>query len=182
LKVQSFDVTDVYRAAWVQGVAALDHWVRLEVRERMLAQVGRKPVGAHFKLPLALAEQVAAGSLPADAAAHLHWRETVERKVFQRPDVIEKALLKVANASELWPRVATVLTERGGVDETYSANDVDARLREIAQRRHKIVHEYDEDPDHPPAKRAIDKSTTTRAISWIEQLAEAIVVVLDGAS
>jgi hypothetical protein len=31
-------VDDVFRAAWVQSVAALDHWVRQEVRYRMLRQ------------------------------------------------------------------------------------------------------------------------------------------------
>jgi hypothetical protein len=180
LKVQSFDVTDVYRAAWVQGVAALDHWVRLEIRDRMVAQVRRKPAGAYFQLPPALAEQVAAESLTADAAVYAHWREAVERRVFQRPDVIEKWFQKVANAEALWPRVATVLTERGEVEETYVATDVVSRLKGITQRRHDIVHAYDEDPNRPPAKQVIDKVTTMRAIDWIGQLAEAIVVVLDG--
>lgn len=36
LDVRSFEVDDVFRAAWVQAVAALDHWVRQEVRYRML--------------------------------------------------------------------------------------------------------------------------------------------------
>jgi hypothetical protein len=36
LQVGAFEVPDVFRAAWVQGVAALDYWVRQEVRARML--------------------------------------------------------------------------------------------------------------------------------------------------
>ncbi|WP_449060371.1 hypothetical protein [Planomonospora algeriensis] len=31
LKVGAFDIGDIYRAAWVQAVAALDHWVHQEI-------------------------------------------------------------------------------------------------------------------------------------------------------
>jgi hypothetical protein len=34
LKVGAFDVDDLYRAGWVQAVAALDHWVTRELIDR----------------------------------------------------------------------------------------------------------------------------------------------------
>lgn len=55
-----------------------------------------------------------------------------------------------------------------------------ARLVEIVRRRNKIAHEYDEDPVNAPAKQAIDAATVIQMLDWIEQLAAAILVVLDG--
>lgn len=34
LQVGAFDVADLYRAAWVQAVSALDHWVHCELYDR----------------------------------------------------------------------------------------------------------------------------------------------------
>lgn len=36
LEVHAFDVADLYRAAWVQAVSALDHWVHRELYDRAL--------------------------------------------------------------------------------------------------------------------------------------------------
>lgn len=57
--------------------------------------------------------------------------------------------------------------------------DVRARLVEIVNRRNKIAHEYDEDPANSPAKQPIDAATVIQTLDWIEQLAAAILVVLD---
>src|SRR5215470_10787288 len=64
LEVGSFEVSDVFRAAWVQCVAALDQWVRQEVRGRMLDLAARptrlpRPKGyATFQIPLEDIERV----------------------------------------------------------------------------------------------------------------------------
>jgi restriction system protein len=42
LGVTSFEFRDVYRAAWVQAVSSLDHWVSQEIHDRTL-QAGRQP-------------------------------------------------------------------------------------------------------------------------------------------
>lgn len=73
-----------------------------------------------------------------------------------------------------------MLTERAGDGLSYNADEVQTRLKEIVTRRNKIAHEYDEDPDNRPHKRAIDAASTTQSVEWIGQLAEAISVVLDG--
>jgi hypothetical protein len=52
LKVGAFDVEDLYRAAWVQAVAALDHWVTREIVERAVSlaeqpKAARPPVSIY---------------------------------------------------------------------------------------------------------------------------------------
>jgi hypothetical protein len=172
LKVGSFEISDVYRAAWVQCVSSLDHWVHQELRERMLP-------ASTFPFPAALAKEVEAGTMTADEAFEKHFKKTFGGRTFQQPNRIQEAFDHVADVTGLWPKVAAVLTERAG-GESYSAATVQDRLREVVNRRNKIAHEYDEDPDNPPNKRPITEADTTKAIRLIEQVAEAIVAVLDG--
>ncbi len=62
---------------------------------------------------------------------------------------------------------------------TISGKEVQQQLRAIVHRRNKIAHEYDEDPANPAVKRPIDAAAATQTIDWIEQVAAALVVVLD---
>jgi hypothetical protein len=186
LKVEAFEVSDVFRAAWVQGVAALDHWVHQEIHVRMLKLADLAP-GARtkqfqsFQLPIALVDQVVDRQLTIRQAVDQHFRQAFGGKTFQNPDKIREGLANVADVGQLWQRVASVLTERAAEGVTFSADQVQARLREVVYRRNKIAHEYDEDPENAPAKRAIDAAVTTQAIESIRQVSEAILVVLDNA-
>ncbi|MET7400170.1 hypothetical protein ABZS66_42465 [Dactylosporangium sp. NPDC005572] len=185
LKVEAFEVSDVFRAAWVQSVAALDHWVHQEIRERMLTLAGQ-PAGAwpkqfqRFQLPIGLVERVAAQELTVAQAVDLHWSEAFGRLTFQQPDKIREGLAHVADVAQFWQRVATVLTERATDGVSYDAKQVQERLNELVVRRNKIAHEYDEDPANAPHKRDIDAASTTKAVEWIRQLVEAMIVVLNG--
>lgn len=184
LGVTSFEVLDVYRAAWVQAVAALDHWVRQEIRDRMLA-LSEKPADPRptryrrFNLSLGDFEEMGAGRLTLRQALERQLHAEFGFATFQSPEKIRDGLGHVADINDLWGRVAAVLNERAGNTTPLSGKDVQDRLREITQRRNKIAHEYDEDPDRPPAKRPIDAATTMQAIEWIDRLAAAIVLVLD---
>lgn len=185
LKVESFEVSDVFRAAWVQAVAALDHWVHQEIHERMLTLADQPPAAwptkfQGFQLPVALVDQIAGRRLSLREAIDRHWIEVFGKITLQQPRDIQEGIAYVADARQLWVRIAKVLTERAADGLTYTSADVQERLREVVHRRNKIAHEYDEDPTNPPAKRAIDAASTTRAIEWIGQLTEAIGVVLDG--
>jgi hypothetical protein len=186
LQVASFEVSDVFRSAWVQAVAALDHWVHQEIRERMLA-LAAGPAAAtstaflRFQLPISLVNRIVAGELTLRDAVDQQWAEVFGRSTFQQPDKIREGLAHVADVNQLWQRVANVLTERAGDGETYDARQVQQRLQAVVVRRNKIAHEWDEDPENRPRKREIDAASTTQAIEWIGQLAEAMVVVLDGA-
>jgi restriction system protein len=182
LKVEAFEVADVFRAAWVQAVAALDHWVHQEIRERLL--LGTRQLApdqgaalANFGVSKKLVAQATAGSLTVQQAIEEHLKN-LGGASFQKPHMISSGLCAVTGKVDLWPEVARVLTERAGDGATVTADEIEDRLRSIADRRNKIAHESDEDPAAPPAKRAIDAATTTQSVEWIGQLAEAILVVL----
>jgi hypothetical protein len=168
----------------VQGVAALDYWVRQEVRTRMLRLArspgGDKPKGfSTFEIPMGQVERVLQSHASLVDVLDEHLAQTRGHLAYQHPDKIRDAFLLVSDAKNLWNRVAKVLSERAGDGVTVNGTDVRGQLAEIVRRRNKIAHEYDEDPDNPPAKRPIDAASVTQAIDWIEQAAAAILVVLD---
>ncbi|WP_431882386.1 restriction endonuclease [Micromonospora gifhornensis] len=183
LKVGAFEVSDVYRAAWVQSVAALDHWVRQEVRARMLRLVAQpelqKPKGfTSFNISLGLVEQVQAGTRTLVEALDQQLREQ-GHLVYQNPDKIREGFGLVHDIKGFWERVARVLSEQSGDGVSFTGKDVQDQVRLIVQRRHKIAHEYDEDPDDVNQKRPIDGAGTTQTIDYIEQVAAAILEVLN---
>ena len=85
----------------------------------------------------------------------------------------------MSDTKDLWNKVATVFSERADEGDAATGSDVRRKLAEIVHRRNKIAHEYDQDPDKPSAKLAIDAAVVTQSIDWIEQMAAAILVVLD---
>ena len=182
LKVGAFEVADVYRAAWVQAVAALDHWVHQEIRERLAVYTGGLSavhpahlvgVGVSRKLVAA----VGTGALTVTEAVEEH-QMALGRMTFQQPKRISEGFIGLTDVGQLWTRVAKVLSEQAGDGAVVTTTEVEDRLSAIVMRRNKIAHEYDEDPTNPPAKRPIDAALTTRTVEWIGQVAEAIVVVL----
>ncbi|MFI7609390.1 restriction endonuclease [Micromonospora sp. NPDC049366] len=166
LKVGAFEVSDVFRAAWVQSVAALDHWVRQEIRARMLELVAQPAVQKPkafmaFQISLGLVEQVQLGTKTLVEALDQQLRDQ-GHLVYQNPDKIREGFGLVHDVRGFWDRVARVLTEQSGDGVTCTGKDVQEQLRQIVQRRHKIAHEYDEDPEDPIRKRPIDGAGATQ--------------------
>ncbi|MBG6104912.1 restriction system protein [Micromonospora vinacea] len=183
LKVGSFEVSDVFRAAWVQSVAALDHWVRQEIRSRMLRLVAQptaqKPKAfTAFQISLGLVEQVQLGTKTLVEALDQQLRDQ-GHLVYQNPDKIREGFGLVHDVKGFWDRVARVLTEQSGDGVVFTGKDIQEQLRQAVQRRHKIAHEYDEDPNDVSRKRPIDGPSTTQTIDYIEQVAAAILDVLN---
>ncbi|HEX6681605.1 MAG TPA: hypothetical protein VF062_02370 [Candidatus Limnocylindrales bacterium] len=184
LKVSLFEVTDVYRAAWVQAVAALDHWVHQEICERMvklsLDPKAKRPQGySRFELSLELVEKVQAGGMTLQEALTKGVKESLAFKTYQNPEKIREGFAHVAGSKDLWGQVAKVLHERGQSPKLLSGGEIQSRLKDIVQRRNKIAHEYDEDPLKPPEKRSIDAQSTMEVINWLDELAVALLAVLD---
>jgi restriction system protein len=184
LKVSLFEVTDVYRAAWVQAVAAIDHWVHQEVCDRMvrlsLDPTSKKPPGySRFQLPLDLVEKVQSRQMTLQEALSKGVKDSLAFKTYQSPDKIQEGFNHVTSVKGLWNLVANVLNERAGDPKSFSGNDIQLRLKEIVHRRNKIAHEYDEDPSNPPHKLSVDAQTTMEVINWLDALALALLVVLD---
>jgi hypothetical protein len=184
LQVALFEVTDVYRAAWVQTVAALDHWAHQEIYDRML-RLSEQPAAAkpdkyrQFDLPLGIFEEVHTGKLSMREALERQMRAKLGYETYQNPDKIRQGFSYVANTNDLWLRVAKVLNEQSGKQGGHTGVSVQNRLKEIVQRRNKIAHEYDENPVNAPDKNSIDAASTMQTIDWVDRVAAAILVVID---
>lgn len=181
LKVGAFDVADLYRAAWVQAVSALDHWVHRELYDRALGfalnvREPRPPKFFALQIPMRLFEDVHhhAKTLPQAFATHL--RAHFGYQSFQAPDKIKQALAHVSDVS-LWPNVATHLANSGDRELT-SQDAVVACLKDIVHRRNKIAHEADRDPDDGTKRLSISADEVGRAVDQVEQIASAIAAVL----
>lgn len=171
LQVNAFDVADLYRAAWVQAVSALDHWVHRELYDRALGfalNVGeeRPPQFFNLRVPMRMFEDVhhhRAKTLQEAFPEHL--RDHFGYQSFQAPEKIKQALAHVTSAP-LWPSV-----EKQRVSAV-------ARLKEIVDRRNRIAHEADRDPDDGTRRLPITADDVIRAVDDVHQIAAAIAGVL----
>lgn len=184
LQVRLFEVDDVFRAAWVQGVAALDHWVRQEVHARMLElakqeQTTRPSGFSQFEVTMDTLEDVYRRGVPIHEALDRPLWAMLSRTTYQRPERIKDGFSLVCDTNRLWDRIASVLDENSALGERLTGKDVRQHLDTIVERRNKIAHEYDEDPDAQHGKRPIDAASATATIDWIERLAAALLAVLD---
>ncbi|WP_433355868.1 MGMT family protein [Microtetraspora malaysiensis] len=181
LGVGAFDVTDLYRAAWTQSVAALDHWITREIIERgvALALQPGVPRPARFDkltLPVALFEKIHHHDAPLAEIFRAHLEQEFEFKTFQNPEKIQEGFAHVSSV-KLWVKVAEILTEQDPTSPVTS-DGVRARMRDIARRRNNIAHTADHDPDNPGEKLAITAQEAEATIDWLDSIAIAIQIAL----
>jgi hypothetical protein len=186
LKVGAFDVDDLYRAAWVQAVAALDHWVTREIVDRAVA-LARQPGAARppkfnkLMIPVELFEQVHHHDKPLDVTFRDHLEQTFGYVSFQNPEKIKDGLAHVSTVN-LWVKVAELLTEHSTKHSTdgqsITADLVRERFRNIARRRNTIAHTADRDPESPGKRAIITADQTAETIDWLETTGAAILSAL----
>ncbi|MFF3443899.1 MGMT family protein [Streptosporangium sp. NPDC002721] len=181
LRVGAFDVSDLYRAAWTQSVAALDHWVTREIVDRAVAlalqpRVARPPKFSKLSIPVELFERVHHHDEPLGEAFRAHLEQAFAYMTFQNPDKIKEGFSHVSTVN-LWVKVAEILTSQDSV-APITSDGVRSKLREIAWRRNNIAHTADHDPDRPGQKVAISASEAEETISWLESIAIAIHLAL----
>jgi hypothetical protein len=95
-------------------------------------------------------------------------QDQLHRDTFQKPDDVVRGL-KIIGVENLWP---TCATEMG-----CTANDIVTRLRDIVDRRNKIVHEGDIVRHKRGGKiryRKITPRQVAKDIVWIGDLVDAI--------
>lgn len=171
LKVSAFDVADLFRAAWVQAVSALDHWVHRELYDRALGfalnvDEERPPQFFNLRVPMRMFEDVHHHrSITLQEAFAEHLRDHFGYQSFQAPEKIKQALSHVT-AEPLWPNVEKQL------------DSAVARLKEIVNRRNRIAHEADRDPDDGTRRLPISADDVTQTIDHVHQIAAAIAAVL----
>ncbi|WP_167530496.1 MGMT family protein [Microbispora hainanensis] len=177
LAVGSFDVTDLYRAAWTQAVAALDHWVTREIVDRAVAlalspEVRRPPKFSNLSIPVELFERVHHHDEPLGDSFRAHLEKHFSFMTFQNPEKIKEGFAYVSTVN-LWVKVAEVLTDQDA-RSPITADGVRTRLREIAWRRNNIAHTADHDPQRPGQKAPITAAEAEATIEWLEAMAIAI--------
>ncbi len=176
------DLSDLYRAAFMQGVSAFDYFMHEEIRVRMLDLHSKPqpvwPLGfASFKVPLSSIHHH--GRSPQEAAVlfETEIRNQHGHLSFQHPDKIAAACRLVSNV-DIWLEVATALgtLQQGRLSPGQVAKK-DWGL--IIDRRNLIVHEADLDPTPPRDRRyPIDRQLTDEALDKIGVVTRLIAAAL----
>lgn len=158
------DGSDLYRAALMHGVAAIDSYVHGVVLDRAVdILLGRLPhvagstkVGLHF----GAVQQILGAPNQADKelAARTHVASRLSLETFQRPDDIAKAMAMVGV-----PKVWT--TAFPGVGKAKAAM---VALGVVVQRRNRIVHQCDADPLTPGAITTLSDQDALDSIAVVE--------------
>jgi RiboL-PSP-HEPN len=168
LTTPAVDFSDIYRAALVLGVSALDHFVHEFVRLGMLEVYrGTRPdteANLSFKVPI-LAMKIGLADPAQDGWLDAAIRETHSWQSFQHPDKIADAI-RLISPVKLWMEVA----KEFGSDVTA----VKASLTTIVDRRNKIAHEADMDPTNPGYRWPINSKLVTDALEFIERIVHSI--------
>jgi hypothetical protein len=170
----ALDVSDIFRASFVLGVAALDHYVHEVARKGMLAiAAGTRPqTPAYLRFSVSL-ESVAlyAGSPHASQWLEDEIRERHGWVSFQDPVKVADAIRLVC-AKDLWSCVGLILKMPAG--------DAKLRLKLIVDRRNKIAHEADMNPTVPGSRWPIDAAAVEEALTFLEGVVGAIHQVVTG--
>ncbi|MEZ0077462.1 HEPN domain-containing protein [Planotetraspora sp. GP83] len=175
------DVTDLYRAAWSQSVAGLDHWITREITERAVflalrPDLPRPPKFSKLEIPVEAFEQVHREAGELGEVLRRCWGEKFARVTHQSPERIKEGLSFVT-AGDLWPKVAEIMSRAGS---PIKADQVRERLRAIVDRRNRIAHTADRNPAPPPGRAKLTAEETADTIDWLEEMARAILEALGG--
>ena len=176
LEVGAFDVRDLYRAAWVQAVSALDHWIHRELYDRASAlairpSAARPAKFLRIEVPMSLLEDVLHESVAMEQVFREHLRSKYGHLSFQQPDKIKEAVSLISDVS-LWPTVAKEL------GEAQSSKSVQDDLADIVKRRNRIAHETDRDHLAGGVRAVITDGEVSSVIDWLEKVASAILTVI----
>ena len=157
---------DLYRAAWNQAVAAMDHWLHDEVIERAVKLTNdtgnlRPPSLANLKMPFKMVERMR------DEAAHVVFRDFLEdeyhRKSFHNTDDITAGIRLITHltSNAIWDTVGRALNmTREQVKQHHDG--------EIIQRRNDISHRADRDANGK--RQPMSEDQARAAVDWINNL------------
>lgn len=187
LQVGSFDVDDLYRAAWVQAVAALDHWVHEEIYHRAVTiaqqpnDTGKPKKFLSFEIPMGLFEEVSIGLVSLEVGFREHLKKTLSYRSYQNPARIKEGFALVTDLP-LWEEVARVLTAQRSDGGRVTSKDLIDLLTQVSNRRNKISHEADRNPDLPGTKLPIHADEVQEVIDLLETVGAAIIETLERGS
>ncbi|GAU67873.1 hypothetical protein SSP35_05_04400 [Streptomyces sp. NBRC 110611] len=183
LQPGALDIGDLYRAAWVQAVSAVDHWLHEElfrrVAELAAASGARLPVQLQkYQLPLSVIEEVRAGQVTLTDAVLERVRSEWATRPLHNPKEIARAYRLVTD-DNLWSKAAVQLNEWFQYRTHYDADALKEKFSAVVARRNKIAHESDLEEGHLKRRRPITDADACDAVDWIERITLAIATVLD---
>jgi hypothetical protein len=163
------DASDLYRAAVVQSVAALDAYVHGIVLDRatdiIFGRIAPCKGGAKGGLHFSAVQQLLTAPTTTDAEllARGHISQRLALETYQRPDDIASALASVG-----LPKIWSTAYPSGSESATTT-------LSIVVRRRNRIVHECDADPREPGSVTPI---SDVDAIQHVETV-EGVVATID---
>ncbi|SFE78742.1 hypothetical protein [Streptomyces mirabilis] len=168
---------DLYRAAWVQAVSALDHWVHQEVYERAVAiamnTTAPRPAQLEkLPIPWMYMERTRHSGEPLAVVFREALESQLDRRTFQNQEDIGSAfqlVLAGTSAGVMWGRVAQDLGK--------TKEQLKLRHAEVLKRRNQISHSSDVDPS-TGKRRLITHEQAADAVKWIEDLARSLSVAI----
>ncbi|MFI7038206.1 hypothetical protein ACIBI0_16090 [Microbispora rosea] len=164
---------DLYRAAWSQAVAALDHWMHQALIDRVARLTNdsgndRPDALKRLAIPFEVAERMHEEAIENVLREFL--QEELSRTSYQKSQRITEGLRLVTKntPSTIWNTIGGLLGMQ--------ASAVKERQDEIIRRRNRIAHNAD--LDHAGRRIPMSASEAEAAVDWINDLAEAISHVL----
>lgn len=170
----ALDLTDLLRSQIVMAVSALDHYIHEITRVGMLEVYDGKrpqtPAFLRFQIKMEATLQGIAAAQGDNRWLDEEIRRNHGHLPFQHPDKIADAI-RLFSTCRFWDSVALELNLK--------VKDVKNQLQLILNRRNQIVHESDLDPSSPGNRWGISSSDSVKAINFIQELGEAIYVVVN---
>ncbi len=170
----ALDLSDILRAALVLSVSALDYYVHEVVKLGMI-EIHRgnrlePPAYSRFQISLGSAREGMNISANLDYWLEAEIQQRHSYKSFQHPDKIAEAIRLISDQS-LWLEVGNVMGQ--------PAKDIKQQLIVIVDRRNKIAHEADINPELGLGNRwSIDEAMVQDTIDFIEEVIESIHLVI----
>ncbi|MFF9555380.1 hypothetical protein ACF1DY_06115 [Streptomyces albus] len=183
LEPGALDVTDLYRAAWVQAVSATDHWLHEELFRRV-EELAADPTAAlpaqlqRFELPLSVIESVRREERTMAEAVLHHVKAKWAFASMHNPRKIAEAYRLVSDI-DLWQSVAVRLNEWNQHRTNFSSQTVRRRFTVVIERRNKIAHYADLEDGHFKQRRPLTAADVNDAVDWLERVVLAVAKVLD---
>jgi len=163
------DMSDILRAEIILLVSALDTFIHDVVRLGMLEILKgeRKQTSRYKRFSITM------NIISFDE--EYSWFERAIREehgklTFQRAEKIKEIIEYILEKRNIWELVA----DRIGKNK----NDIIKQLNLIIKRRDQIAHESDIDPSYPDTMFPIEPDQTKEAILFIEEIVDAIYVIL----
>ncbi len=181
-QVDNVEISDLYRAAWVQAVSALDRWVFREIHQRALdlalnAAAKRPSKFLGLQMPIGVFEDLHRHSDSGEKAFFEHLHNHLRYKSSGFPEQTSEGFALVSE-KPLWPGVADQLAKEADGELATESAIVEC-LRYIVKRRDNIAHAADRDPVDGLDKVPLSAEEADSTIDRIWRISDAIRTVLD---